>query len=206
MADPLDFQPIPDLPPDESDGGPGEGDADAAEASLDADFAESVAEALGEDALAQAEAIVDGAEREMSLEALVAERTEDLQRLQAEYVNYKRRVDRDKVAARQQGAASVVRELVPVFDAVQTAEQQENLPDGVKLAFAELARIAVKLGLETFGAVGDEFDPTTHEALYQLPTADVPPMSVAAVVQPGYRLHDQVLRPARVAVAVEPTE
>jgi len=139
------------------------------------------------------------------LEAELAERTDDLQRLQAEYVNYKRRVDRDRMLGRQQGAASVIRELVPVLDAVAHAEQAEGeLPEGLRVVAAELTRVTAKLGLVQFGAPGDEFDPVLHEALYQVPTAEVPPMTVAQVVQPGYKLNDAVIRPARVAVAIEP--
>ena len=140
-------------------------------------------------------------------ETALAERTDDLQRLQAEYVNYKRRVDRDRELARQRGAESVVRELVPVLDAMHHAQEaDEELPEGMRLVVAEMVRLAGKLGLETFGAPGDEFDPTAHEALYQVPTSEYEPMTVAKVVQPGYRLNGVVLRPARVAVATEPPE
>jgi molecular chaperone GrpE len=145
-------------------------------------------------------------QRMAQVQTLLAERTDDLQRLQAEYVNYKRRVDRDRTLARQQGAESVVRELVPVLDAMHHAQEAEaELPEGVRLMMAEMARVAGNLGLETFGAPGDEFDPTAHEALYQVPTSDYPEMTLAQVVQPGYRLNGTVIRPARVAVAVEPS-
>ncbi|MCL1841252.1 MAG: nucleotide exchange factor GrpE [Propionibacteriaceae bacterium] len=140
-------------------------------------------------------------------ETALAERTDDLQRLQAEYVNYKRRVDRDRELARQRGAESVVRELVPVLDAMHHAQEaDEELPEGMRLVVAEMVRLAGKLGLETFGAPGDEFDPTAHEALYQVPTSEYAPETVATVVQPGYRLNGVVLRPARVAVATEVPE
>jgi len=140
-------------------------------------------------------------------ETMLAERTDDLQRLQAEYVNYKRRVDRDQALARQRGAESVVRELVPVLDAMHHAQEaDEELPEGMRLVVAEMVRLAGKLGLETFGAPGDEFDPTAHEALYQVPTSEYEPMSVVKVIQPGYRLNGTVLRPARVAVATEIAE
>jgi molecular chaperone GrpE len=144
-------------------------------------------------------------QRMAQVQTLLAERTDDLQRLQAEYINYKRRVDRDRTVARQQGAESVVRELVPVLDAMHHAQQAEaELPDGVRLMMAEMARVAGNLGLETFGALGDEFDPVAYDALFQLPTSDYAPMTVAQVVQSGYRLNGTVIRPARVAVAVEP--
>ncbi|MCL2315539.1 MAG: nucleotide exchange factor GrpE [Actinomycetia bacterium] len=142
-------------------------------------------------------------QRIAQLEALVAERTDDLQRLQAEYVNYKRRVDRDRAQARAQGAEAAVRELMPVLDAVAHAQEAEGgeLPEGLRLVAAELTRVTGKLGLASFGGVGEDFDPNRHEALYQVPTPDAEPMSVVQVIQPGYTLNDQVIRPARVAVA-----
>jgi molecular chaperone GrpE len=169
-------------------------DADAHAVTTPADKPEGDKPMTDEQRLAQAE-------------TALAERTDDLQRLQAEYVNYKRRVDRDRELARQRGAESVVRELVPVLDAMHHAQEaDEELPDGMRLVVNEMVRLAGKLGLETFGAPGDEFDPTAHEALYQVPTSEYEPMTVAKVVQPGYRLNGVVLRPARVAVAVEPPE
>jgi molecular chaperone GrpE len=153
------------------------------------------------DVLAQAAEVLDGAAREAQLEHLVAERTNDLQRLQAEYANYRKRVERDRAQARTQGAEGVVRELVPVLDAIAHAQEHEELTGGFKAVAGEFTRLAEKLGLTAFGAVGDEFDPTLHEALMQLPSADVPASHIAQVIQPGYRLNDTVLRPARVAVA-----
>lgn len=140
------------------------------------------------------------------LEELLAERTDDLQRIQAEYVNYKRRVDRDRAVSKQQGVDSVVRELVPIVDAVAAAAEHEEITGGFKAVAAEIDKLAAKLGLTSFGAPGDEFDPNLHEALLQIPTADYPPMAVAQVIQRGYQLGSVVLRPARVAVAVEPAE
>jgi len=156
------------------------------------------------DALAQAAAVLDGAAHTAELEHLVAERTEDLQRLQAEYANYRKRVERDRALARQQGGESVVRELVPIWDAIDQAASHEELTGGFKVVAGEFARVAEKLGLKPFGAVGDEFDPTQHDALMQMPSSDVAPGHVAQVIQPGYRMGDLVLRPARVAVAAAP--
>jgi molecular chaperone GrpE len=150
-------------------------------------------------------ALTDG-QRIVQLEELIAERTDDLQRLQAEYVNYKRRVDRDRAVAKQQGIDSVVKQLVPVVDTVATAREAEEITGGFKAVADELDKLAVTMGLTSFGAPGDEFDPNLHEALLQIPTADFPPMSIAQVIQRGYKLADAVLRPARVAVAVEPAE
>ena len=155
----------------------------------------------GADALAQAEAVVNEAADEMGLQQLVAERTNDLQRVQAEYANYRKRVERDRAQARQQGAEQVIRELMPVLDAIRQASDHEELTGGLKVIAGELTRIAEKLGLVSFGVVGDEFDPNMHEALMQLPADGVEPGHITQVIQPGYRLGETVLRPARVAVA-----
>jgi molecular chaperone GrpE len=98
----------------------------------------------------------------------------------------------------------VIKELVPIVDAVATAAEHEEITGGFKIVASEIERLATKLKLSGFGAVGDEFDPVLHEALMQIPTNDVPPLHVAQVIQRGYKLDETVVRPARVAVAVEP--
>jgi len=158
------------------------------------------------DVLKQAEEVLNEAGQQADLERLVSERTDDLQRLQAEYANYRKRVERDRALARQQGGESVVRELLPVWDAIASAASHEELVGGFKVVAGEFTRLAEKLGLTAFGAVGDEFDPQLHDALMQIPTADVPEGHLAQVIQLGYRLGDTVLRPARVAVAAAPAE
>jgi len=163
-------------------------------------------EATDEDVLAQASAVIDEAMQQSAMERLVAERTDDLQRLQAEYANYRKRVERDRALARQQGAESVVRELMPIFDAIAQADSHEELTGGFKVVAGEFTRLSEKLGLSAFGAIGDEFDPNLHEALMQIPSPDIEPGKVAQVIQLGYRLGQTVLRPARVAVAAAPAE
>jgi len=157
------------------------------------------------DVLAQAAEVLDGAAHTVQTEHLLAERTNDLQRVQAEYANYRKRVERDRALSRTQGAEGVIRELMPVFDGIAHAQEHEELTGGFKVVASELARVMAGLGLVTFGAVGDEFDPTLHEALMQLPSPDVPAGHIAQVIQPGYKLGETVLRPARVAVAAEPS-
>lgn len=168
-------------------------------------------EMLGEaEVLAAAEEVVNAAAenlsevetREAQLEALVAERTEDLQRVQAEYQNYKRRVDRDRELSRKGGIEAVVLDLMPVLDAVEAAKAHGEIDAGFKLVIEELERIAAKYHLEFFGKVGEAFDPTLHEALLQMPYSEpVAVATVSQVMQPGVKLADRVLRPARVAVA-----
>ncbi|GAA1390192.1 nucleotide exchange factor GrpE [Luteococcus peritonei] len=139
--------------------------------------------------------------RAAELEGLVAERTADLQRLQAEYVNYKRRVDRDRQLARSAGAEAVAADLMPVLDSIQMAAGHDELTGGFKLVADELARVAAKHGLVAFGEVGEPFDPHLHEALMQVPLPGATQTCVSQVMQQGYRMNDRVLRPARVAVS-----
>lgn len=143
-------------------------------------------------------------ERILELQDQLAERTTDLQRLGAEYVNYKKRVDRDRLQARQSGVETVVNDLLPVLDSIELARQHDDITQGFQMVADELTRITVKHGLVSFGAVGEPFDPNFHEALMQAPLADgteVDETTVSQVIQIGYRLHDRVVRPARVAVA-----
>lgn len=139
---------------------------------------------------------------EEDLAAQLAERTADLQRLQAEYVNYKRRVDRDRDLARARGIEAVVSDLLPVLDSVAAAEQHDELTGGFKLVADELAKVAAKYGLTTFGEVGEAFDPTLHEALMHVPyDGEHDETVVSAVMQKGVKLNDRIIRPARVGVA-----
>lgn len=138
----------------------------------------------------------------IAAQALVAERTEDLQRLTAEYANYKKRVDRDRAQARQAGIEAVISELMPVLDAVSLARSHGDLEGGFRLVADELEKVTAKYGLETFGEVGQPFDPSLHDALMQVPypePVEVP--TVAQVLQVGYKLGERVIRPARVAIA-----
>ncbi len=135
------------------------------------------------------------------LEELAAERTQDLQRLQAEYANYKKRVDRDRALSRQGGIEAVGLDLLPVLDSIEAAREHDELTGGFKLVADELERLASKYGLTVYGEVGEEFDPNVHDALMQVPMEGIEVTTVSAVMQKGVRLNDRVLRPARVGVA-----
>lgn len=135
------------------------------------------------------------------LEELANERTADLQRLQAEYANYKKRVDRDRALSRQGGVEAVVLDLLPVLDSIEAAREHDELTGGFKLVAEELERLTGKYGLAVYGEVGDVFDPNVHEALMHVPLPGVEVTTVSAVMQKGVRLNDRVLRPARVGVA-----
>lgn len=137
-----------------------------------------------------------------ALETLVAERTADLQRLQAEYVNYKRRVDRDRDLSRQAGVEAVLVDFMPVLDSISLARQHGDIDGGFKLVADELQKLTDKHGLVAFGSVGDAFDPVLHEALLEVPLDQpVDVVTVSQVMQQGYQLKGRVIRPARVAVA-----
>ena len=151
-------------------------------------------------AMAEAEATVQAAEATQLKEAL-AERTGDLQRLQAEYVNYKRRVDRDRDVTRRAGVEGVLRDLLPILDDLRSAGEHGELTGGFKAVGDEVERLAGKYGLETFGTKGDPFDPHVHEALLHAHATGITGPTCVEILQPGYRVGDKVLRAARVAVA-----
>ncbi|SDB89976.1 molecular chaperone GrpE [Raineyella antarctica] len=141
--------------------------------------------------------------RVAELENQVRERTQDLQRLQAEYVNYKRRVDRDRDLARQGGIETVMTDILAVLDDLQAARAHEDLSGGFKAVAEEIEKVAAKHGLSAYGTEGEPFDPQVHEALMHQPAPEGTELEgpvVAAVLQPGYRLGERILRPARVAV------
>jgi molecular chaperone GrpE len=135
----------------------------------------------------------------------LAERTADLQRVQAEYANYRKRVDRDRTAVRELALASVLVELLPVLDDIGRARDHDELIGGFKAVAESLESAVGKLGLTTFGKAGEAFDPNVHEALMHAYSADVTEPTCVQVLQPGYKVGERILRPARVAVA-EPTD
>ncbi|MDX6229885.1 MAG: molecular chaperone GrpE [Frankiales bacterium] len=137
--------------------------------------------------------------------AELAERTADLQRLQAEYTNYRRRVDRDRIATQELALAGVLSNLLPVLDDIGRAREHGELEGGFKSVAEALEAITAKLGLTQFGAPGDPFDPQHHEALTHGFSAEVSAPTAAQVYQPGYKLGERVLRPARVGV-VDPED
>ncbi|MFI8188593.1 nucleotide exchange factor GrpE [Streptomyces sp. NPDC085946] len=138
------------------------------------------------------------------LRRLLRERTADLQRVKAEYDNYRKRVRRDRLAVREIAVANVLTALLPVLDAVDRACAHEPLTPGLKDVADTLASRAGALGLVEFGEVGDVFDPARHDALthHVSPAADR--LVCTAVLRPGYRLGDRLLRPAHVEVTGPP--
>jgi molecular chaperone GrpE len=139
--------------------------------------------------------------QQADLAAQVAERTADVQRLQAEYANYRKRVDRDRVAVREQAVAGTLLGLLPVLDAIDQAREHGELSGGFKSVADSLQAALGRLGLVTYGEKGDPFDPKIHEALTHSYSADVTEDTCVEILQPGYKVGERILRPARVAVA-----
>jgi molecular chaperone GrpE len=131
----------------------------------------------------------------------VASLTEDLQRLTAEYANYRKRVDRDRVVDRELSFALVMTELLPILDNIERAQEHGELTGGFKAVADQLLAVTEKIGLTKFSEINVAFDPQVHEALMHETSADVKETSVTKVLQPGYKFKERVIRPARVAVA-----
>jgi molecular chaperone GrpE len=151
-------------------------------------------EAPSAEASATAEQIAD-------LKTQVGERTADLQRLQAEYVNYKRRVDRDRDLARKAGVEAVLKDLMSVLDDIRSAREHGELTGGFKAVADEVERVTTRYGLQSYGTKGEAFDPHIHEALLHAHADGIDGPTCVEILQPGYRVGERVLRPARVAVA-----
>ena len=130
----------------------------------------------------------------------VAVLTSDLQRIQAEYSNYRKRVDRDRITANEITTAIVLSEFLPVLDDISRAEEHGELTGGFKAVADQLQAITTKLGLTKFSDVDVPFDPNIHEALMHSTSPEVSETSVTQVLQPGFKFKDRVIRPARVAV------
>ena len=136
-----------------------------------------------------------------AMEALLDERTADLQRLKAEFDNYRKRVDRDRQAMAEQAVGGVLLHLLPVLDDIDRAREHGELTGGFKSVAEALDTSLAKLGLERFGDAGDAFDPMLHEAVTHQHSDEVTEPTCVSVMRPGYRLAERLLRPAMVAVA-----
>ena len=135
------------------------------------------------------------------IESKVAELTSDLQRVHAEYANYRKRIERDRDINRQVAMGSVFVELLPILDDIDRAREHDELVGTFKTVGDNLDSALTKLGLERFGSANEPFDPNLHEALASVEVEGVTEPTVVAVFQPGYRQGERILRPARVSVA-----
>ena len=153
-----------------------------------------------EDSPAEA-ASPDPADQKLAeLTAQLDERTADLQRVTAEYANYRRRVDRDREVIALSARAQVLGELLPVLDDLDRAEAHGDLTGAFKAVSDKLVSALTSVGLEPFGAEGEPFDPTVHEAVQHSTSPDASGPTVATVLRRGYRIGERILRPAMVAV------
>lgn len=132
-----------------------------------------------------------------------SEHLQDLKRVQAEYANYRKRVDRDRHVARELAIVEVMTGFLPVLDDLDLAETHGDLEGSpLELVAQKMRALFERYGMEKVGEVGEAFDPKLHEAIAQLPSPDVESETIAEVVQPGYRLGERLLRAAKVAVSV----
>jgi molecular chaperone GrpE len=130
----------------------------------------------------------------------VAALTADLQRLQAEYANYRKRVERDRAVSHELAIGAVLTELLATLDDIDRAADHNELSGGFKAVADQLAAITTRFGLEKYGTEGEPFDPQIHEALLHDTSADVAIPTASKILQPGYKYKERILRPARVAV------
>ena len=162
--------------------------------------------AEAEEALEETEEVSEEAGEEGDKDAIDRELEifQDLQRLQADFVNYRARVERDRGVERQLAVAEAIRAFLPAMDDLTRAEAHGDLQDGTPMAaIAQKLRAAgEKFGLSAFGEKGEAFDPEKHEALVQNPSEEVTEPVIADVIELGYMVGDRLLRPAKVAVSV----
>ena len=139
-------------------------------------------------------------ETEVSTKSAEEVLTEDLQRLQADYSNYRKRVDRDRAVAHELAVASVLNELLPIIDDLDRARTHGELEGGFKSVADQIENAVSKIGLVKFGEAGTPFDPQIHEALMHLTSNEVSEVTATEILQKGYKYKERVLRPARVTV------
>ena len=136
----------------------------------------------------------------------LAERTADLQRIQAEYVNYKRRVDRDRELVRENATYVALAPIVDVLDTIDRAREHGELEDGLQAVADQLERVVAMAGLVKYGEPGDAFDPRLHEALSHIgEDPDVEVTTCKVIAKAGYRIGEGVVRAAQVLV-VDPAQ
>ncbi len=160
---------------------------------------------MSEENLAASEKELSGAVDQVLSEATVvvdevATLTADLQRLQAEYANYRKRVDRDRLSTTEFAFAAVLMEFLPVLDDLDRAAEHGELTGGFKAVADRINSIVEKLGLSKFAEAPVPFNPEIHEALIHESSTEVTQPTASKILQPGYKYKERVIRPARVAV------
>lgn len=184
-----------------TEGAPGaDAEAEAEGVSVE-DIDEASAEGIEEDELTVQD-ILDAATREV--DEPTSEHLADLKRVTAEYANYRRRTEANREVERERVTVDVVKGLIPVLDDLDRAEKHGDLVEDSAFSTiaAKLRGSVERLGVKSFGTVGEPFDPTIHEAIFQLPTAGIESETVGDVIETGYFLGSSLLRVAKVVVQV----
>ena len=194
------FAQEPDVPADAADVQPDDTASAAAAGSTTEEEANPASRNADLEDAEPDDAVALRAELDQSRKAL-HERTQDLQRLQAEFQNYRRRVERDRAAVKETAVANLLTELLPVLDDIGRARDHGELVGGFKSVAESLEMVVAKMGLMQFGKEGEPFDPTVHEAFMHSYSPDVTETTCVQILQPGYRIGERTIRPARVGVA-----
>lgn len=181
-----------------------EAEADAAEEAeldptLDADLEEALADVNADEVEAEAAGEEPAGTGVSDVEAQLAERTEDLQRLNAEYTNYRRRTERDRQAVIETAKAKVIADMLPVLDDLELAREHGDLEGPLKAFADKFYQTLEKHDLTAFGQEGDAFDPEVHEAVQDLSSGDE--QVLGTVLRKGYRVGDRLVRNAMVIIA-----
>jgi molecular chaperone GrpE len=189
------------------EGSPGQGEPQAEPA-----LEEPATEPVGATAASQPEAPAEP-DPLAAVQADLAKTRDQLLRTAADFDNYRKRSRRELADSERQGRESVLRELLPVFDNLEravahadTAADAKSVADGVRLVIQQFLDTIARIGVERLRAVGQPFDPSLHDAIQNLETAEFPPGTVAAEILPGYKMGDRLVRPAMVVVAKRPAE
>ena len=136
----------------------------------------------------------------------VSELTADLQRITAEYANYRKRVDRDRELIRDMSTSVALEQLIPILDDISRAREHGDLTGTFSTVADALSTVTKRLGLVEFGKVDEDFDPSIHEALSTMEDESVQSQKVGTVAQVGYKVGERILRPARVVVKQPPAK
>ena len=131
----------------------------------------------------------------------VAELTNDLQRITAEYANYRKRVERDRELVQELATANLLDQLIPILDDIDRAKEHGDLTGTFATVAENLINLSKKLGLTPFGSASEEFDPNLHEALSTVESDEFETQTVTQVYQAGYKINERILRPAKVVVS-----
>ncbi len=161
------------------------------------------------DDAATVEDAAEGLDELQPLELEVASLKDQLLRQQAEMANYRRRTEQARGERAEGGRIEVIQRLLPVLDdferAIDADAEADGYREGVELILKSLRDLLVSFGVSRLDPQGEEFDPTLHDAMQQVPTDEIPAGRVASVYKPGYQVGERLLRPAMVAVAREPS-